>query len=205
MPAAQFQVIVGSTNPCKRSAVSQALEGFPGFASWRVVALSVPSGVAEQPRSMEETLRGARNRARGALAEFAGQCSDGFFGVGLESGVFEVGDRMFDVCACVILDGEDMRESVGFGPAFEIPPKVVDGVRSGMDLTQASFAAGLSSDPRLGEGQGLIGVLSEGRVDRLAYTKQAVAMAMVGVRNHRYSSASDANNVVAPSRRYEYE
>jgi non-canonical (house-cleaning) NTP pyrophosphatase len=50
-----------------------------------------------------------------------------------------------------------------------------------MDLSQASNAAGISADPKLGEGLGLIGVLSEGRVDRLAYTKQAVTVCMIGI------------------------
>ena len=37
----------------------------------------------------------------------------------------------------------------------------------GVDMAQASNAAGISQDPKLGEGEGLIGVLSRGRVRRL--------------------------------------
>lgn len=176
----QLVVVVGSTNACKVSAVAQTLAGFPRFAAASVEGFKASSGVGEQPISMDETLRGARTRARGALASRPGAS----LAFGIESGVFEIDGTMFDVCACVALDG--LRESVGWSSAFELPPKVQACVHEGMDLTQASNAAGLSADPKLGEGQGLIGVLSEGRIDRLAYTRQAVTVAMIGVGNALY-------------------
>ena len=45
-----------------------------------------------------------------------------------------------------------------------------------MDLSQACNAAGVTSNPKLGEAEGLIGVLSNGRVTRQAYTEQALQM-----------------------------
>ncbi|KAG8467261.1 hypothetical protein KFE25_000577 [Diacronema lutheri] len=174
-------VVVGSTNACKVSAVVETLRAsFPRFADASADGFKASSGVAEQPRSMDETLRGARNRARGAFA--SRDAVDLAFGI--ESGVFELDGVMFDICAAVAYDG--VRESVGWSSAFELPPAVAAHVHDGMDLTQASNAAGVSGDAKLGEGQGLIGVLSEGRVDRLAYTKQAIAVAMIGVGNPLY-------------------
>ena len=40
----------------------------------------------------------------------------------------------------------------------------------GMDMAQASLAAGISTDPKLGEGEGLIGVLRHATPYPIAYT-----------------------------------
>eukprot|EP00306_Pavlova_sp_CCMP459_P018305 CAMPEP_0185204600 /NCGR_PEP_ID=MMETSP1140-20130426/55162_1 /TAXON_ID=298111 /ORGANISM="Pavlova sp., Strain CCMP459" /LENGTH=91 /DNA_ID=CAMNT_0027772155 /DNA_START=1 /DNA_END=276 /DNA_ORIENTATION=- len=72
-------------------------------------------------------------------------------------------------------------EGVGWSSAFAIPPRIERFVQDGQDLSMASNSAGVSADPRLGEGQGLVGVLSEGRMNRLMYTKQAVVMSMIPV------------------------
>jgi inosine/xanthosine triphosphatase len=157
-------------------AVAETLAGYPRFADAEVCGFKASSNVSEQPRSMQETLRGARNRAAGALASRPGVR----VAFGIESGVFEIGEQMFDICACVAVVAGG-REAVGWSSAFQIPPRVARHVRLGLDLSQASNAAGLSADPKLGEGQGLIGVLTEGRVDRLAYTRQAVTVCMIGV------------------------
>eukprot|EP00964_Phaeocystis_antarctica_P009649 scaffold5254_cov52-Phaeocystis_antarctica.AAC.2 len=53
----------------------------------------------------------------------------------------------------------------------------------GMDMAQASNAAGISQDPKLGEGEGLIGVLSRGRVRRLEYTVGAITNALFFAEN----------------------
>jgi inosine/xanthosine triphosphatase len=169
-------VVVGSTNACKVSAVASTLTGYSRFAAVQVCGFKASSDVSEQPRSMQETLRGARNRAASAFASRP----DVDVAFGIESGVFEMDELMFDICACVaVIKGG--REAVGWSSAFEIPPRVAAHVRCGLDLSQASNAVGLSADPKLGEGQGLIGVLTEGRVDRLAYTRQAVTVCMIGV------------------------
>jgi len=41
-----------------------------------------------------------------------------------------------------------------------VPPRILElMLTQGMDMAQASLAAGISTDPKLGEGEGLIGVL----------------------------------------------
>ncbi|KAJ1621292.1 inosine triphosphate pyrophosphatase-like protein, partial [Pavlovales sp. CCMP2436] len=187
MSAEISQIVVGSANDVKVQAVAQALAGYPRFATLLVVGFKAPSAVSEQPRNMEETLRGARNRARAAFASRATGVQLAF---GIESGVFEMGEQAFDVCACVAFDGT--IEAVGWSSAFQIPPSVAGFVREGMDLSQASSAAGISADPKLGSGQGLIGLLSDGRIDRLEYTKQAVTVCMIGIdRKALYSTSSE--------------
>lgn len=174
-PSATAVVVVGSTNSCKVDAVAQVLREYPVFEALEVVGFKAASGIPEQPRGLEQTLRGARNRAYSAY----GSRDHVALALGIESGVYQVGSDLFDSCACVAFDGS--RENVGWSSAFKIPESIRAHVDAGKDLTQASNAAGVSGDPKLGEGQGLIGVLSCGRIDRLEYTKQAVTTAMIGI------------------------
>ena len=48
-----------------------------------------------------------------------------------------------------------------------------------MELDPAVRRAGLTEDPRIGYGQGIIGILSRGRVTRADYSRPAVSMALV--------------------------
>ena len=71
--------------------------------------------------------------------------------------------------------------------AFEIPKAIMthvlgtaaEGGSPGMDLAKACNASGITSDPRLGENGGLIGILTRDRVTRGAYTRQAISMALI--------------------------
>ena len=66
-------------------------------------------------------------------------------------------------------DGD--RHSMGFSCAFEIPKAIVKFLLEGQDLGQASNSAGFADDPELGSKDGLINIMSKGRVTRCDYTK----------------------------------
>ena len=71
--------------------------------------------------------------------------------------------RHYDGCFVSAYDGT--RHHLGLSCAFEVPPRILELILTqGMDMAQASNASGISQDPKLGEGEGLIGVLSRGRV-----------------------------------------
>lgn len=179
-----MRVLVGSTNPTKVSAVREALERYPLFAGASVVGVSVESGVAEQPLSLEEMFRGAAQRAESALALGADVA------VGLESGLFPVSSPfvrvgMLDATACVIIDGE--HTGAGLSSAFQCPTEVTRLVRhEGLDLNEAFRAAGLTNDSRLGSKGGAIGLLSDGSVTRAEYMGVAVRMALMQLLHPEY-------------------
>jgi len=174
-------VAIGSTNRVKVEALEEVLKGYPAFEGVGVVAVSIPSKVADQPMSLNETLQGAINRARGAFEGVSGS----LYGVGIESGltVFEEGSgRFFDVTLCCIYDGESV--AIGQSCAFALPPQVVELiVHQGLDLGQACLAAGLTTNSSLGTAEGAIGLLTRGRMTRKAYTCQAISMAMIQIEN----------------------
>lgn len=180
-------VCVGTTNPCKVKAAEVSCNacGLGGVGSFKLHAVKVPSGISEQPMTLEETTRGAQNRAKAAweagVVEFGKEKA--IIALGIESGLYAMQDeRYYDVCVCSVFDGVSYFQ--GMSCAFEIPPEVLKFVLDdGMDLSQACNASGLTSNTKIGEAEGLIGLLSNKRTTRLAYTTQAIDMSLMFLDN----------------------
>jgi non-canonical (house-cleaning) NTP pyrophosphatase len=52
---------------------------------------------------------------------------------------------------------------------YEVPPQILEHVlNQKMDLSQACFHSGITSKAKVGAGEGLIGILTRGRIDRNA-------------------------------------
>jgi len=173
-----MKIGVGSTNQIKVNAVQEMIPLYEFLTGAEVISVHVPSRVSEQPKSINETVRGAKNRA---AAAYKGHD----FGIGIESGLIEIREArtgMMDCCVCAIYDGNEY--ALGISSAFECPPKVMALVHGeGLDLNQAFFKAGLTENPKLGSAEGIIGLLTRRRLTRCEYTKQAIMMAMIQLEN----------------------
>lgn len=172
-----MKIVVGTTNAAKVAAVAEILKEYPHLADAHIVAVKTDSGVSEQPKSLDETIQGAVNRARTARGEHD-------FGVGIESGLMAVPQTKsgyMDVCACALYDGREFH--LGLSSAWEFPDPAITKliVENGMDMSQAINHAGLTTDSNIGAGGGAIGILTKGRVDRKEYTKQALRMALIHI------------------------
>lgn len=163
-----LRVRVGTKNPVKFRAVRRVLEAlsFPA----RVQAVPVQSEVPEQPMG-EEAVQGAVTRAKAAIG-------DGDFGVGIEAGLVWSAflSDYFDVQYCAVVDRAG-RVTVGHGPGFAYPPRVLEKVKAGATVEEAM--ARVTGIRGIGSKQGAIGYLTARRVDRDALTESAVLMAMV--------------------------
>ncbi|WP_462323538.1 DUF84 family protein [Desulfoplanes sp.] len=171
-----MRIVLGSLNPVKLQATQEVLATIPCFSKASVTPAGVASMVSDQPIGLDETITGARNRAKGAFAL-------GDIGIGLESGLVQVDmapTGYMNLTACVIVDSVSIY--TGLGPAFELPITVTRAVvEQGMELDEAVRGSGLSEDPRIGYKQGIIGILTKGRVTRMEYTKPAIMMALAGM------------------------
>ena len=159
------RVVVGSGNPVKRRAV---LSAFPDAT---VELVSVPSGVAEQPRGHAETIAGAENRARNALAATPG--AD--YGVGVEGGVarFDGADGLFLIMWAATTDGD--RTGHGAGPSLRLPDDVAARVEAGTELGPVmDDALGEEGVARKG---GAAGAFTGGRLPRADALADAVGVA----------------------------
>jgi len=164
------RIIIASLNQNKINAVKEV------FPSFLVEGQACPSGVREQPLSLDETIKGAINRAKGAF----GECT---YSVGIEDGISSVPQTLsgyMNFCCCAVFDGS--RIYLGLGPAFEYPPECTKKVvEKGITVSEAFLP--VSGRPDIGYEQGIIGWLTEGRINRKDYTKHAVEMARIQIDN----------------------
>jgi len=175
---------VGSKNQAKVSAVAELLREYPHLSHADVAGVASSSDISDQPLSLEETVRGAMNRARNCFLE----CN---YSVGIESGLMTVpGSKSgyMDVCVAAIYDGKEFH--LGLSSAWEFPDtKVMDLiVKGGLDMSQAINKAGMTNNAKIGAAEGAIGILTKGRIDRKEYTKQALRVALIHLEEFDFSS-----------------
>ncbi len=162
-------VNVGSKNPSKIRAVEKVFKKIFKFEI-RVISFEVDSGVPPQPFE-DDTIRGAINRAKKALG-------GGDYGVGIEAGLFwnDVAKEYFDKAFCAVIDSYG-NFTYGYSGGFVYPPKVIEMVKSGMEVGVAIEK--ISGIPDIKKKQGAIGFLSKGLINRTEFNAQAVLMAMI--------------------------
>ena len=169
---------IGSKNPVKVSALQECLEELLS-QSIEVKGCEVDSDVNEQPQSFQETLLGAKNRAK---ASFSSDCKVSF---GIEDGIFNIPGTektYMNVCICVMYNGKEFH--YGCSSCFEYPEEITDLVLSrALDISEALGASGYTGNPEIGSAEGAIGILSEGRLVRKDYTKQAINSTLIHLRN----------------------
>src|SRR3989344_1033018 len=172
-------VNIGSKNPVKISAVEETLRNYLDLNPFSITSLDVSSDVSEQPKSIEEIVKGAKNRARKSFVN----CDYSF---GLESGLMKIPETKtghMDVCICAIHDAKN-NYALGMSCALEPPIEVARLVfEEGLDLNAASFQMGLTQNRKVGSAEGIIGILTDGNITRKDYMKQAVHMALMQIRN----------------------
>jgi inosine/xanthosine triphosphatase len=172
-------VAIGTSNPVKVKAVENVLSAFFKVTS---VMKEVSSGVPPQPVGMDQTIKGAVTRAKKALDGEAGA----ELGVGIEAGLIQVpwtiSGYMDQQFAAIVDKGG--RITLGAGPSFEYPRKVVDRI-FGEKIEVNKAMVDLSGIEALGHKQGAIGYFSKGQLDRTRLTELAVLMAMIPRLNER--------------------
>jgi inosine/xanthosine triphosphatase len=173
-----MKINVGSQNQNKVRAVEEALAEFPEYKNSKVEGLEVDSGVSNQPKSIEETLDGAMNRAKNAFKN----CD---YSVGLEAGLMKMPHTKsgyVDVTMCAIYDGK--RFHLGGSSIFEYPKSMVDLIFSkNYEVDEAAYEIGITDNVRIGKANGMIDLLTKGRITRKDYTKEAVTNALIHLIN----------------------
>lgn len=142
-------VIVGSKNPAKVHAVQEVLIKEP----FEVHSVDVPSLVSAQPFSDEETVTGAINRAKQALAS-----ADAAFSIGLEGGVYRQNGHLY-LCNWGALVTPEQAIYTAGGLRMQLPTYMVEKLEQGYELS-AALAANASKQ------EGAVGVLTNGRISR---------------------------------------
>lgn len=172
----KMKINIGTENVIKVDALQEMLNDYVHLSTAQVSTQNVESGVSDQPKTLDETVQGAMNRAQNAFKD----CDYSF---GIESGLMVVPNTKtgyMDVCACAIFDGKEYH--LGLSSAWEAPKEVADYMfNDGLDMNDAAYKAGLTKNPNVGSAEGLIGIMTKGRLTRKEYTKEAIRTALIHI------------------------
>ncbi|MDG6911421.1 MAG: inosine/xanthosine triphosphatase [Nitrososphaerota archaeon] len=163
-------VALGSMNPAKIEGVRRAFTMF--FPSVEVRPIDPAAVSKAQPRGLDEMTEGATARARFALSQV-----DGDFGVGVEAGIFTIGEVYFDNQIAAIADGSG-RVTLGHSAGYSLPREAMERLfAAGEELER--WAEKVSGVYGVGDKGGLIHYLTNGKVSRADLTEQCVVTALV--------------------------
>lgn len=151
-----MKIILGSTNPVKIEAVRLALSS--AFSELEVVSVEVKSGVADQPRTQEETRLGSVNRAKSALLRVEGD-----IGLGLEGGIYKLEDEIWNTVWCSAVDLKGKITSVS-GLNFKLPSKLIPLVSQGQEVGPAMDL--LLNRKNTKQQEGMMGIVTQGILSR---------------------------------------
>jgi len=156
----KMKIVVGSLNPVKIQAVTEAFETVNSSVS----GLSVDSKVRDQPLSHEETRQGAINRARACV-----QQTEADLGFGLEGGVF-ISEGLLYLCSWGALVDKEDTVCVVSGPTFRLPSVFKKPLLEGAELNEIMHE--IFGIRELGSKEGAIGFFTKGVTNRKEVFKQ---------------------------------
>jgi inosine/xanthosine triphosphatase len=170
-----MKIKVGTKNKSKLEAVEEIIKEYPHLKDFEIEGIEVSSGVSDQPRSIDETIDGATNRAKNSFVD----CD---YSIGIESGLMSVPKTKsgyMDVCVCAIYDGNEFY--LGLSSAWEFPDKNIINsmLKDNLNMSQAVNKFGLTNNPQIGSEEGAIGILTKGKMTRKDYTKQSLRTALI--------------------------
>ncbi|WP_066063400.1 DUF84 family protein [Neobacillus soli] len=150
-----MRIIIGSKNPAKITAVKNSF--YQDEAEF--ISLDIPSGVSNQPFSDEETIRGAINRAAGALKH-----GNGDIGIGLEGGVHETSHGLL-LCNWGALATNEAEPIIAGGARFLLPVEVAARLRDGEEL--GSVMDDYAKMKNVRKHEGAVGIFTNGVINRM--------------------------------------
>ncbi|PJC85017.1 non-canonical purine NTP phosphatase [Vibrio sp. HA2012] len=165
------KVIVASLNPAKIKAVTSAFQAVFPEQNFIFEGVSVPSEVADQPLSDEETKQGALNRVRNARKAIP----DAMFYVGLEAG-----NEHNVTFAWMVIEAEK-RRGESRSASLMLPPHVVESVHRGKELGDVMDEE-FGTDNIKQKG-GAIGLLTNHILTRSSVYHQALILALIPFTN----------------------
>ncbi|EGQ7661603.1 inosine/xanthosine triphosphatase [Vibrio parahaemolyticus] len=165
------KVVIASLNPAKINAVKSAFQiAFPQQA-FEFVGISVPSEVADQPMTNEETHRGAVNRVKNAKVEMP--TAD--FYVGLEAGI--EGNVTF---AWMVIES-DTHRGESRSASLMLPPEVLAQLADANELGDVMDK--VFGTENIKQKGGAISLLTQNQLTRSSVYHQALILALIPFTN----------------------
>ncbi|MEK2018235.1 inosine/xanthosine triphosphatase [Vibrio parahaemolyticus] len=165
------KVVIASLNPAKINAVKSAFQSAFPQQAFEFVGISVPSEVADQPMTNEETHRGAVNRVKNAKVEMP--TAD--FYVGLEAGI--EGNVTF---AWMVIES-DTHRGESRSASLMLPPEVLAQLADANELGDVMDK--VFGTENIKQKGGAISLLTQNQLTRCSVYHQALILALIPFTN----------------------
>ncbi|EPA0958502.1 inosine/xanthosine triphosphatase [Vibrio parahaemolyticus] len=165
------KVVIASLNPAKINAVKSAFQSAFPQQAFEFVGISVPSEVADQPMTNEETHRGAVNRVKNAKVEMP--TAD--FYVGLEAGI--EGNVTF---AWMVIES-DTHRGESRTASLMLPPEVLAQLADANELGDVMDK--VFGTENIKQKGGAISLLTQNQLTRSSVYHQALILALIPFTN----------------------
>ena len=163
-------VAAGTKNPAKLEGIRRAFSKY--FPEVELRPIDSSSVAKAQPKGLDEMTAGATARAKYALSVAGGD-----FGVGVEAGIFTIGDVYFDNQVAAIVD-KSGNVSLGHSAGYMLPRDDMEKLfRDGRELER--WAEEVSGIKEVGDKGGLVQHLTKGKVTRTDLSEQCVVTALI--------------------------
>lgn len=167
-------IAVGSQNQAKNYGARVAFErAFPDHVI-AAQGFDVESGIADQPTTDEESIQGAINRARNALAQFA----TASYGVGLEGNTVTIGETMYLHGWVAVVKRDSDTPGVGHSSGVELPTYFKEQIDAGKELGPLLQEMLGDTDNAIRHTQGTTGTLTNGLYTREQEFVDATSVAL---------------------------
>lgn len=171
-----MRIALGSRNPAKIEAARKVTS-----AVWKdaeLIAIDVPSNVSDQPRSDQEAIRGALNRAK-----LSREKTGSDIGIGIEGCTVENEFGMFLSGWAVVVDSSG-RVGIGSGIRMLLPERLALQVRSGKELGPLTDET--TGQTNLKRQRGVVGILTNNMITRINATESSIVCALARFLNPKY-------------------
>ncbi|HCG7313077.1 TPA: inosine/xanthosine triphosphatase [Vibrio parahaemolyticus] len=165
------KVVIASLNPAKINAVKSAFQSAFPQQAFEFVGISVPSEVADQPMTNEETHHGAVNRVKNAKVEMP--TAD--FYVGLEAGI--EGNVTF---AWMVIES-DTNRGESRSASLMLPPEVLAQLADANELGDVMDK--VFGTENIKQKGGAISLLTQNQLTRSSVYHQALILALIPFTN----------------------
>ncbi|MGR5236182.1 inosine/xanthosine triphosphatase [Vibrio alfacsensis] len=172
------KVVIASLNPAKIKAVESAFQSAFPLQNYEFVGVSVPSNVADQPMTNEETHQGALNRVRNAKVSMP---SADFY-VGLEAGI--EGNVTF---AWMVIESNTHRGE-SRSASLMLPPEVLNKLEHANELGDVMDE--VFGTENIKQKGGAIGLLTQHQLTRSSVYHQALILALIPFTNPEHFPAN---------------
>jgi inosine/xanthosine triphosphatase len=167
-------IIIASKNPVKQDATLRGFQLMFPETEWTMESANNLSGVSDQPKSDQEILEGATNRARSAGREYP----EADYCVGIEGGIEDTGSMA--AFAWVVIKSSTQEGKARTGTFF-LPDEVAKWIRAGKELGEADDLVFNKNNSK--QENGAVGLLTNNVTDRTRFYEEAVVLALIPFNN----------------------